>query len=89
MMKSTGIVRKLDELGRIVIPKEIRKKLNIEQKDPIEIFIDGTSIVLSKFESGCIFCNNAQDLISYKDKLICQNCLQEMGEINIKENPIE
>ena len=56
-MKSTGIVRKLDELGRIVIPKEIRNKLNIEQKDSIEIYTDGNSIVLKKFESNCIFCN--------------------------------
>ena len=52
-MKSTGIVRNLDELGRIVIPKEIRKKLGIDQKDPIEVYIDGNSIVLKKYEKGC------------------------------------
>lgn len=77
-MKSTGIVRKLDELGRIVIPKEIRKKLEISQKDSIEIFIDGRSIVLKKFESGCIFCSNSKDLILFKDKLICKNCVKNI-----------
>ena len=77
-MKSTGIVRKLDELGRIVIPKEIRKKLEIGQKDSIEIFIDGRSIVLKKFESGCIFCSNSKDLILFKDKLICKNCVKNI-----------
>lgn len=77
-MKSTGIVRKLDELGRIVIPKEIRKKLEISQKDSIEIFIDGRSIVLKKFESGCIFCSNPKDLILFKDKLICKNCIKNI-----------
>lgn len=85
-MKSTGIVRKLDELGRVVIPKEIRNKLDIEQKDPIEIFIDGTSIILRKFESGCIFCNNSVDLTSYKNKLICKECLEKIMDIKLEEN---
>ena len=80
-MKSTGIVRKLDELGRVVIPKEIRNKLDIEEKDPIEIYIDGTSIILRKFESGCIFCNSSKDLTSYKDKLICKKCLEKIVNI--------
>ena len=81
-MKSTGIVRNLDELGRVVIPKEIRKKLQIEQKDPIEIFIDGNSIVLKKFEKGCIFCNSSKDLITYKDKLICKKCKEKIMDID-------
>ena len=81
-MKSTGIVRKLDELGRVVIPKEIRKKLNIDIKDPIEIYIDGESIILRKYESGCIFCNNSKDLILYDGKLICKKCLSKLSELN-------
>ena len=84
-MKSTGIVRKLDELGRVVIPKEIRNKLDIEEKDPIEIYLDGTSIILRKFETGCIFCNNSKDLVSFKDKLICKKCLSKMTELNVEE----
>ena len=84
-MKATGIVRNLDELGRIVIPKEIRKKLKIEQKDPIEIFIDGNSIVLKKFEENCIFCNGTKDLISFNEKLICKNCLDKLSNIDETE----
>ena len=85
-MKSTGIVRKLDELGRVVIPKEIRNKLDIEEKDPIEIYIDGNSIILKKFESGCIFCNNSKDLSTFKDKLICSKCLDKITNLNSNEN---
>lgn len=84
-MKATGIIRKLDELGRVVIPKEIRNKLDIEEKDPIEIYLDGNSIILKKFESGCIFCNNSKDLTAYKDKLICKKCLAKLTDININE----
>ena len=80
-MKSTGIVRNLDELGRIVIPKELRKKLGLEQKDSLEIFIDGNSIMLRKYEKGCIFCNNSKDLQVYKDKLICKKCLNSISAL--------
>lgn len=81
-MKSTGIVRKLDELGRIVIPKELRNKLKLEERDPMEIFIEGESIILKKFEPGCIICNNSKDLTFYKDKLICTTCINALYNIN-------
>ena len=84
-MKSTGIVRKLDELGRVVIPKEIRSKLDIEEKDPIEIYVDGSSIILKKSISGCIFCNNSRGLTSYKEKLVCKGCLEKLSLINSEE----
>ena len=84
-MKSTGIVRKLDELGRVVIPKEIRNKLDIEEKDPIEIYVEGNSIILKKSVSGCIFCNNTKDLIAYKEKLICKKCLDKLSDISSVE----
>lgn len=84
-MKSTGIIRKLDELGRIVIPKEIRKNLEIEEKDQIEIFTDGSAIVLKKYEPGCIICNNSKELTYYKDKLICNKCINALYQIN-KDN---
>ena len=84
-MKSTGIVRKLDELGRVVIPKEIRNKLDIEEKDPIEIYLDGTSIILKKFETGCIFCNNSKELVSFKDKLVFKKCLSKINSLDIEE----
>lgn len=82
--KSTGIVRRLDELGRVVIPIEIRNQFNIAVKDPIEIFVDGSSIVLRKFEPNCIFCNNSKDLVSYKEKLVCSKCLKKLSEIEVK-----
>ena len=67
-MKSTGIVRRVDELGRIVIPIELRNKLEIAEKDPIEIYVDGSSIVLKKHEDTCVFCGSAKNVESYKGK---------------------
>ena len=69
-MKSTGIIRRVDELGRIVIPIELRNKLKIAEKDPIEIYVDGSSIVLKKLEETCVFCGCTINLKKYKDKLV-------------------
>ena len=80
-MKSTGIIRRVDELGRVVIPIEIRNQFNIVEKDPIEIYVDGSSIILKKFEPNCIFCNNTQDLLSYNDKLICSECAKKISNL--------
>ena len=77
-MKSTGMVRKVDELGRIVLPAEIRQNLDIQVKDAIEIFTEGERIVLQKYRPSCIFCNNAKDVINYKGKNICKSCLDEL-----------
>lgn len=77
-MKSTGIVRKVDELGRVVLPMELRKTLDIAEKDPLEIYVDGNTIILKKYEPACIFCNNAKDVENYKGKNICQDCMQEL-----------
>ena len=85
-MKSTGIVRKVDELGRIVIPIEIRNKFDISEKDPLEIFIDGSSIVLKKCESSCIFCGNTKNLKPYKNKLICNKCAEKIATLSNSEN---
>lgn len=79
-MKSTGIVRKVDELGRIVLPIELRRTLGIEEKDRIEIFVDGESIILRKYQPACIFCDNAKDIINYKGKNICPACIRAMNE---------
>lgn len=83
-MKSTGIIRRVDELGRVVIPIEIRNQFSIIEKDPIEIYVDGSSIILKKFEPNCFFCGNSKDLISYKDKLICDKCSNQIG--NLRSN---
>ena len=77
-MKSTGIVRRVDEVGRIVLPMEIRKSLNIDTRDPVEIFVDSNQIILRKYEPACIFCGNASDVITYRGKNICRECLEEM-----------
>ncbi len=83
-MKSTGIVRRVDELGRVVIPIEIRNQFNIIEKDPIEIYVDGSSIVLKKFEPNCIFCGSTENLYNFNDKLICENCSKKIGKLNEK-----
>ena len=80
-MKSTGIVRKIDELGRIVLPIEIRNTLDIKAKDSIEIFVDDDKIILKKYQPSCIFCGDAKDIIHYKDKNICSACLQQLQEL--------
>lgn len=77
-MKSTGIVRKVDELGRVVIPIELRRTLNIEEKDALEIYVDGEHIILKKYEPACIFCSNAKDVAQYKGKNICPSCMAEL-----------
>ena len=78
-MKSTGIIRKVDELGRVVIPIELRNTLKIAEKDPIEIFVDGSSIILKKYESNCIFCGSTKKLVNYKDKLLCEKCAKQIS----------
>ncbi len=83
-MKSTGIIRRVDELGRIVIPIELRNKLKIAEKDPIEIYVDGSSIVLKKLEETCVFCGSTKNVTKYKDKLICDKCIKNIK--NLEEN---
>lgn len=80
-MKSTGIVRKVDELGRIVIPIELRRTLDIEIKDALEIYVDRDQIILKKYEPACLFCGNARDVQNYKGKNICQECLDSISKM--------
>lgn len=81
-MKSTGIVRKVDRLGRVVIPIELRRNLDIEEKDALEIFIEGEHIVLKKYAPACIFCGQAKDVTTFKNKNICPACLKELENMN-------
>lgn len=83
-MKSTGIVRKVDELGRVVIPIEIRNQFQIAEKDPIEIYVDGSNIILKKYEKSCLFCGGTKKLIEYKGRLICDKCLKQLNETNVE-----
>lgn len=80
MLKSTGVVRKVDELGRIVIPIELRRTMGIEEKDALEIYVDNEKIILKKYEPACIFCGNAEEVLNYKGKNLCRSCLTELGK---------
>ena len=80
-MKSTGVVRKVDELGRIVLPIELRRNLDIEIKDPVEIYVDGDMIILKKYQASCLFCGNAKDVVSVHGKNVCKDCLAEMKKL--------
>ena len=77
-MKSTGIVRRVDQLGRVVIPKELRRTLGIAEKDGLEIFMDSDRIIFQKYEPACIFCDSADDVVNFKNKNICGECFSEM-----------
>ncbi|MCI8407457.1 MAG: AbrB/MazE/SpoVT family DNA-binding domain-containing protein [Oscillospiraceae bacterium] len=79
-MKSTGIVRRIDNLGRVVLPIELRRLFDIEKEDPVEIFVDDNYIMLKKYQPACIFCNDAKDVVNFRGKNICQSCLAEMKE---------
>ena len=77
-MKSIGIVRKVDEQGRIVLPIELRRTLDIAEKDALEIYVEGSSIVLKKYRPSCIFCDSTKDVVVFKGKNVCPKCLREM-----------
>ena len=81
-MKSTGIVRDVDSLGRVVLPKELRDTMNIVQKDRLEIYVAGDNIILRKYEPACLFCGNAGDVVSFKDRKVCKACLEELNRIS-------
>lgn len=80
-MKSTGIVRKVDELGRVVIPIELRKTMHIEERDSLEIYVDGERIILKKYEPACTFCGGAEGVVKFRGKNICRSCLEQLKEM--------
>lgn len=79
-MTTTGIVRKLDGLGRIVLPVEIRRTLDITERDELELFLDDDSIVLKKYEPSCVFCGAGNKLIKFRDKNLCEDCVSKLKE---------
>ena len=80
-MKSTGIVRKVDELGRIVLAIEMRRTLDIGEKDALEIYVEGSSVILKKYKPSCVFCDATKDITVFKGKNICPKCLKELKEL--------
>lgn len=79
-MKSTGIVRKIDELGRIVLPIEMRRTLGISEKDPVEIFTEADNIILRKHQAACVFCDSTKQIIDFRGKNVCFNCLNNLKD---------
>jgi len=79
-MKSTGIVRKVDELGRIVLPIEMRRTLDIAEKDSLEIYVDGDSIVLRKYQAACVFCGSLRSVVAFKGRNVCSDCIARLKE---------
>lgn len=80
-MKSLGIVRKVDELGRIVLPIELRRKFDIDVKDSLEIYTEDDKIILKKYEPSCVFCGNSDSVINYNGKNICPNCVARLSDM--------
>ena len=77
-MKDIGIVRNVDNLGRIVLPVELRKTLNIELRDPLEIYVEGDSIILKKYNPTCVFCGSGEKIFVYHEKNVCEKCIDEL-----------
>ena len=86
-MKSTGIVRKVDELGRIVLPIEMRRTLDIAEKDALEIYVEGENIILRKYQASCIFCDNVKGVIQYRGKNVCPDCINKLKALRTQEIP--
>ena len=80
-MKSTGIVRKVDELGRIVLPIELRRTLDIAERDEVEIDLDDDKVILKKYEPSCIFCGSSCGLVTYHGRNVCMECIENMSNI--------
>lgn len=85
MMKSMGMIRNVDEVGRIVLPIELRRVFNIEEKDPIEIFTEDDKIILKKYEPTCIFCGGDKNITSLNNKNICHDCIQKLSALDNSE----
>lgn len=77
-MKTTGIIRRVDDLGRIVIPVEIRRVLDIDEREPLEIFVEGSSVVMKRCRTGCVFCDSGRDVADFRGKWICARCRREL-----------
>ncbi|MBR1778962.1 MAG: AbrB/MazE/SpoVT family DNA-binding domain-containing protein [Clostridia bacterium] len=77
-MKATGVVRPIDNLGRIVLPIELRRIMNLNEKDLLEIFVEENRIVLEKYQRSCIFCGSNENVIEYRDKTVCKDCIKQL-----------
>lgn len=81
-MKSTGITRKVDDLGRIVIPAGVRRNLGIREGDQVEVHVEGEQVILTKPVNSCVFCRAEEDLQAYRDKVVCRSCVASVGVLD-------
>ncbi|WP_432649142.1 AbrB/MazE/SpoVT family DNA-binding domain-containing protein [Huintestinicola sp.] len=79
-MKSSAITRQLDALGRVVIPIEMRRNLNIENRDSVEIYAEDDRIIIKKAGESCVFCGSAENLLIFKDRCVCSECLAQLKQ---------
>ncbi len=77
-MKAAGMIRRVDNLGRIVIPKELRTVMDIKVGDTATFFVDNCQLIVQKYETGCLFCGNAKNNVEFKGKMLCRKCLEEL-----------
>ena len=80
-MKTTGIIRQVDGLGRIVLPIELRRSLDIQERDQVEILLEGDHVILKKHETNCIFCGGVRGLMEYKGKILCRDCTKHLSHL--------
>lgn len=78
-MKPVGIVRQIDGLGRVVIPKELRRILDVSEGDSFELFIEDNTIIMRKYQPACIICGNAKNIVTFKGRNFCPECIKEMS----------
>lgn len=79
-MKSTGIVRRVDELGRIVVPIELRRSLDIGDRDTVEMYLEGENIIIRKYQPSCVFCGTTNDITLYREKMLCLECIEKISK---------
>lgn len=80
-MKPAGIVRKVDQLGRIVLPKSLRRRYHMNEGDPVEILVQGDTIILERYRPKCVFCMSMEGVAEFKDRYICSQCMSEMTHL--------
>lgn len=80
-MKPAGVVRKVDQLGRIVLPKSLRKRYQMNEGDPVEILVQGDHIILERYRPRCVFCGSMVEVAEFKGRQVCSNCVKEMSNL--------
>jgi len=80
-MKSTGMVRKIDPLGRLVIPIEVRRVLGLKENEPVEMFVSGKQVIVQKYEASCITCGSTENIIKFNERNLCDACIEKIKKL--------